>query len=298
MKTALVTGVSGYLGGHVARRLLAEGWQVLALVRPSSVLADDLIGAVIRAEYDGTLASTQAAFSLAPVDVVVHLASAVIAVHQPEQLDLILDANIRFPAHLLEAMRQGSCKRFINTGSFWQNCNSDSYSPVNLYAATKQAFEDVALSFVENDGISLTTLVLFDTYGADDPRRKIVRLLVESLDASDALRMSPGDQVLDLTHAQDVAAAYVVACERMLHNSAPVAERFRVGGERMTLKELAALVEQVAGRRPAILLGSLPYREREIMRPIDCIPDLPGWQRERGVGEEIATMLARQSGSA
>lgn len=298
MKAALVTGASGYLGGHVARHLLAQGWQVVALTRLGSRLPQDLESRVLRADYDGTLQSIETAFARAPVDVVVHLASAVISVHAADQLDGILDANVRLPTQLLEVMRAGACKRFVNTGTFWQHCNSDHYSPVNLYAATKQAFEDVARAYVENEGISLCTLVLFDTYGTDDRRRKIVRLLVESIDGPEPLPMSPGGQVLDLTHAQDVAAAFVVACERLLRSADGAAERFCVSGERMSLKELVALVQRVAGRAPSVRLGALPYREREIMKPIASMPLLPGWAPERGLDDEIATMLARQPGSA
>lgn len=298
MRTALVTGVSGYLGGHVARRLLAEGWRVIALVRPGSMMADDLSGSVQRAEYDGTQASAVDAFALAPIDVVVHLASAVVTNHTADQVDLILDANIRFPVHLLEAMRQSACKLFVNTGTFWQHCNSDAYLPVNLYAATKQAFEDIARAYVENDGVRLCTLILFDTYGADDPRRKILRLLAEAVDAPEPLLMSPGEQMLDLTHAHDVAAAFAVACRRLLQAGSAAEERFRVSGVRLTLKELVALVERSAGKALNIRLGARPYREREIMDPITRLPVLPGWAPAHSLPGEIAAMLNCQTASA
>ena len=36
MPSALITGARGFLGGHIARHLLEEGWQVTALLRPDS----------------------------------------------------------------------------------------------------------------------------------------------------------------------------------------------------------------------------------------------------------------------
>lgn len=292
MKTALVTGASGYLGGHVARQLLAAGWRVVAFVRTGSRLPDDLSRQVVRADDDGTAASVTAAFAAAPVDVVVHLASAVIGVHRADQVDAILDANIRLPTRLLEAMRQGGCRRIVNTGTFWQHCNSDNYAPVNLYAATKQAFEDIATAYVANDAIWICTLVLFDTYGADDPRAKIVRLLVEAIDAPDPLLLSPGEQMLDLTHAADVAEAFVVAATRMADDTACAQERFQVGGTRLSLKALVERVRALADAPLNVQLSARPYRAREIMTPVSmAIPPLPGWTAERVLDDEIAAMI-------
>lgn len=292
MKTALVTGASGYLGGHVARRLLAAGWRVVALVRTGSRLPDDLSEQVTRADYDGTVASITAAFASGPVDVVLHLASAVVGIHRADQVDAILEANVRLPTQILEAMRQGECRRMVNTGSFWQHCNSDGYAPVNLYAATKQAFEDIAAAYVANDEIRTCTLVLFDTYGADDPRAKIVRLLVQAIGADDPLLLSPGEQVLDLTHAADIADAFVVAAARLLDDDGAAQERFRVSGTRMSLKDLVARVRVLADAPLNVQLGARPYRSREIMEPVlETIPPLPGWAAQRVLDNEIAAMI-------
>ncbi len=292
MRTALVTGASGYLGGHVARRLLAAGWRVVAFVRTGSQLPDDLSQQVVRADDDGTTASVTAAFAAVPVDVVVHLASAVIGIHRADQVDAILDANIRLPTRLLEVMRQGGCRRMVNTGTFWQHCNRDDYAPVNLYAATKQAFEDIAAAYVANDAIRLCTLVLFETYGADDPRAKIVRLLVEAIGAPEPLLLSPGEQILDLTHVADVAEAFVVAAARMANDEGAAQERFRVGGTRLSLKALVERVAAMADAPPNVRIGARVYREREIMVPVcETIPLLPGWLARRVLDDEIAAMV-------
>ncbi|GAA3722735.1 NAD(P)-dependent oxidoreductase [Sphingomonas cynarae] len=292
MKTAIVTGASGYLGGHVTRRLLAADWRVVALVRPDSSLPDDLSGRVVRVDYSGTLESVCTAFAQAPIDLVVHLASAVVGVHRPNQVDSILDANVRLPTHLLEAMRQSSCRRIVNTGTFWQHCNTDGYVPVNLYAATKQAFEDIARAYVENDGIRICTLILYDTYGADDPRAKIVRLLVEAIGASEPLLLSPGDQILDLTSASDVADAFVVAAGRMMHDTKAREERFRVSGTRLSLKALVERIRALADAPLNVELGSRPYRAREIMQPLSAaVPSLPGWYAQHVLDHEITAMI-------
>lgn len=276
------------------RRLLADRWHVVALSRPESQLPADLSSRVVSALYDGSLLSVREAFAATNVDVVVHLASAIVADHSPEHVDELLDANVRLPTHLIEAMRQGACKRMINTGTFWQHYNNDEYAPVNLYAATKQAFEDIAKAYVDNDGIRLCTLVLFDTYSNEDPRRKVVQLLIDSIAATQRLAMSPGEQCLDLTHADDVADAYSTVCYRMLRPDAERLTRYAVTGERLTLKELVALVGRAAGQTPNVDLGALPYRRREIMVPTSAIEALPGWRPSRSLGATLSEVLRDQ----
>jgi nucleoside-diphosphate-sugar epimerase len=76
---------------------------------------------------------------------VIHLAALVQSQkHSSQDIDRLLDTNIKFATKVLEISVSANVQWFINTGTFWQNFQNAEYSPVNLYAATKQAFEIIA----------------------------------------------------------------------------------------------------------------------------------------------------------
>ena len=178
-KSALITGATGYIGSNLARKLLANGWLVNIIVRPkaSYKLIDLDLGNVVVYEHDGSTANMVDIVRDAKPVVVFHLASLFLADHKTENIDDLIDSNIRFSMQLVEAMARNGVKYLINTGTSWQHYGNAVFSPVNLYAATKQAFETLLSYYVEVCNLKVITLVLFDTYGPNDPRQKLVQLL-------------------------------------------------------------------------------------------------------------------------
>jgi nucleoside-diphosphate-sugar epimerase len=291
-----MTGVTGYVGRHVAARFAAAGWTVDAIVRPESGATP--VG-VTPHVHDGSIASLKTALAAARPSVVIHIASAVVIEHGFEDVDRILDANIRFPTLLLDAMRGTSCRRFIDTGTSWQHFTAtDAYDPANLYAASKQAFFDLALYYANALGFSISSLKLFDVYGPGDERRKLLPLLLNLRKSGGSLDMSPGEQGLDLVHVADVADAYLATAEAGLLNAPPGAETFTVrSGRTVTVKELVGLLEAVGGRPLPVVFGGRPYRNREVMAPWTADRPAPGWSPkvtlEAGLAEIIAEFDAR-----
>lgn len=210
-------------------------------------------------------------------DVVFHLASLFLAQHTPEQVLPLLQSNILLGTQLLEAMRLAGTHALINTGTCWQYFERETYSPVNLYAATKQAFEDVLAYYVEATGVRVINLLLFDTYGRGDTRKKLLPLLLDSLENDTVLEMSPGHQILDLLHIDDLCAAYLHAAELLSDPQRPSATTYAVsGGQRQSLRKIVNLLEQAAGRPLRVAWGAKPYRGREVMQPWTGM-SLPGW---------------------
>lgn len=291
-RRALITGVTGFIGGKLAERLLADGWHVDAIVRPTSD-----VGA-LRSADQMTLHTVESGHELTSVvaaskpDVVFHLASLYLADHRVEQIPELVESNILFPAQLAEAMAANGVRNLINTGTAWQNFACHDYLPVNLYAATKQAAEDLLLYYADARKLAVLTLRLFDTYGEGDKRRKLIQILIDAARTDSPLDMSPGEQVVDLTHVDDVIDAFVLAADTVATADSGTHQAFFVSGERFKVKALAEIVADVSKRTLRVNFGGRPYRPREVMAPVASEGRvLPGWARRRTLVDEIERLL-------
>ncbi|MGJ9417707.1 NAD-dependent epimerase/dehydratase family protein [Massilia sp. CMS3.1] len=277
-RRALVTGASGYVGSQLARRLVADGWEVHVLLRAGSSLAA-LAGVNVTLHRCGTTtADLVEIVRMAAPDAVFHLAALFLAQHRPEEVAGLVQANILFSTQLAEAMAANGVRILVNTGTAWQHFEGRDYDPVNLYAATKQAFEAILAYYVNAAGMSVATLALFDTYGPHDPRPKLMSALWKAAASGGALSMSAGDQLLDMVYIDDVVEAYL-ATERALRAAGPVQLRYGVSsGAPLRLKDLVAAFEAALGVRVNVGWGERPCRPRETMLPWTRFEAPPGWQ--------------------
>lgn len=278
-RPALVTGATGYIGFHLTQELLSSGREVYAVVRSSSDISR--LQALSRPPgfliYDGSMSGVTRIVEAVRPGAVFHLASTVIVEHKPEQLGELVAANVLFGTQLAEALA-GICPEapFINTGTYLQHYDGDAYNPVNLYAATKQAFEDILLYFRQVRGLRVITLKLFGTYGPGDWRNKILSLLIKNANsAGEVLKVSSGEQVIDLVHVSDVVRAYQAA--ETLAASGSVAGCFYAidSGRRVSIRDLVSIFESSTGMKLRVEWGAR-QRMREILNPWHG-ERLPSW---------------------
>jgi len=230
-------------------------------------------------------------------DCVFHLASMVLTEHTPAQIPDLIQANILFGTQILEAMRLHHINALVNAGTSWQHFSGAGFNPVNLYASTKQAFDDILRYYTEVSGFRAITLKLFDSYGPEDKRRKVLRLLIEAIQTGKKLEMSPGAQVLDLVHVDDISRAFLHAGHLVMNQQEPGLADYGVSGsQHRTLKEVASVVEGAAGRSIPLTWGARPYREREVMVPWDG-PSLPGWEPRISLAEGVRAIIDEEFAS-
>lgn len=264
---ALITGATGFIGSNLVRALEDAGWDVHALIRPGSQLdgLEDMHELCTFHMYEGSAESMLTLMRNCEPDMVFHLASLYISEHRPSDITPLIESNIILGNHLAEAMVASGCKKLVNVGTSWQHYHSDEYRPVNLYAATKQAFEDILSYYHDAHALSCITLKLFDTYGADDKRRKLMALIMDAALSGAPIDMSPGEQIVDLSHVGDVVNALIEAAEALVARPSAINSAYFVSGERMTVRELVALVANALQRPVHANFGGRSYREREVM---------------------------------
>lgn len=281
-KKALITGVTGFIGGALARCLLENGWSVALIVRKESDTSQ--ITDILRKSdevhlYDGSAESLITAMSDSRPDVVFHLASLVMVEHQSAEISSLVASNVLFGSQLLDAMVKTGVTHIVNAGTIWQFFGKDEAQAVNLYAATKQAFEKIVDFYHDAFGVSAITLILADTYGTGDKRPKLINYLIRSLGGIEVLNMSPGDQIIDISHVRDVARSFQLAATKLIESPAPVRMSLAVSGVRLSVKQLVSMVENVAQQSLNVQFGGRPYRFREVMS-LPQISNLdPDWEK-------------------
>lgn len=289
-----ITGGTGYIGSKLSKRLIGEGHNVAILKREASDLNNlsEFKDQITFYNYEGDFSSMNAAVEDFKPDLGIHLASLYVYSHSAEDIDALIDSNLRLGLHLTEALVKNGCKKLVNTGTSFEHFKNDDYNPVNLYAATKNAFSALLKYYTKSAQLSALTIKLFDTYGPDDNRGKLVSYLIGALSSGEEVQLSGGDQIVDYAHVDDVVNAYLKAIELLMNLDTGYYSEFGgVTGERVTLKQLVALIEEVSGKKLKVQFGAKPYRFREVMKPWSNFWELPDLPPKKSLKEGLKELI-------
>ena len=248
---ALLTGATGFVGSAVARALLREGWQVRALVRPNSnrrnlqgleieTVAGDLND---RSSLDHAVAGCEALFHVA--------ADYRLGVSRPEEL---YRTNVEGTRNVLNASRSAGVGRVVYTSSVAtigipaDGSPGREETPVALadmighYKRSKFLAEQVARD-AARAGASVVIVNPSTPIGPGDVKPTPTGQMV--LDAAAGRMPAYLDTGLNVVHVDDVAAGHLLAFHRGRDG-----ERYILGGDDMTLREILVEIARIAGRSP------------------------------------------------
>ena len=263
----LITGAAGFIGSHLARLLIREGHEVFAILRPQADrwrltgLEQDLV--VIDGDLRA-LPELRDRLRAARPDVCLHLAwhgwsGTADAEENLSSLGVSLD--------LLRMMPDLSCRRFVNVGTCFEYAASDSMTettplnPRELYGTCKKSLFEVAQQFSALTGVSVVTPRVFYSYGPFEDVRRLLPSVTLPLLRGEAAEVTPGAQVRDYLHVEDVASAIWAIAASDLTGAVNVAS-----GEAVTITDIATRVGLLLGRPDLIRVGAMPYRPGESMR--------------------------------
>jgi len=272
----LVTGGAGFIGSHIAERLVALGHAVRVVDDLSTGDAANLAGLDGEIEFlQGDLCEAAVCRrAVAGIDLVFHLAALPSVPRSLKDPWASHAANVNATMRLLEACRAATARRIVYSSSssvygetpILPKTESAEPRPRSPYAASKLAGEQYVLAFARAGLIEGVALRYFNVFG---PRQSphsayaavIPVFLRAALEQREAALFGDGLQTRDFTYVDNVVDANILAA---------TTPRETVGGSvinvgagvRTSLLGLIELVEQITGRRLAY--QRLPAREGEV----------------------------------
>ena len=290
---ALVTGTSGFVGSAVARRIAAAGHEVRVLMRPSSDrrnIADMDVEVV-----EGDLADPASLRpAVAGCDAVFHVA-ADYRLWVPDGGASMYRANVEGSRDLVRAAAEAGASRIVYTSSVavlkagYGGTLADESSVATLddmishYKKSKFLAEEEVMRLVREEGAPVVTVNPSAPFGPRDIKPTPTGRIV--IDAAKGRLPAYLDTGLNAVHVDDVAEGHMLAFERGV-----TGERYVLGGENMTLREILDTVTGYVGRPgPRIRLPRRP------LFPVAWMAELAGrlTSREPAVTVDALRMAAK-----
>ncbi len=255
---ALVTGATGFVGAAVARALCAAGWEVRVLARPGSDRSNLRQLALQVVEGDlADVASLERA--LEGCAALFHVAADYrLGARDPAPL---YRTNVDGTRNILKAARNAAVGRVVYTSSVAtvgipaNGVPGEESTPVLLsdmighYKRSKYLAEEVARE-AARAGLSVVIVNPSTPVGPGDIKPTPTGQLM--LDAAAGRMPAYVDTGLNIVHVDDVAAGHLLAYER-----GKSGERYILGGQDMTLREILGVIAALVGRKPPAV--RLPY---------------------------------------
>lgn len=265
----LITGATGFVGRNLMPKLLENGHEILEITIEQEI-SHKLYGDkgdhfLYKSENHQELVEKIKEFK---PEIVIHLASYLTSSDSYLNLSKLIQANIIFLADILDTLKIVPPKLFINTGTFAEYfSNDDLLDPAYLYAATKTASRFLVKYYSKAYNFKYITVVPFSIYGINGSQNKLMDYLVDSLNSSEVINFTAGEQILDFIHVNDVANAFLCIAENYIKIYS--GETFYAGtGKGLSIRELGMLIEKISGKKLNVKWGGLPYRVRDVMRAV------------------------------
>jgi dihydroflavonol-4-reductase len=248
----LVTGASGFVGSAVARALLAEGYSVRVLVRPSSPRTnlDDLAVEIVEGDVRDADAVDRA---MHDIRYVVHTA-ADYRLWAPRPAEIVRTNVDGTRIVMVSALRAG-VERIVHTSSVATLAIPSTGQPANettplgeadavgTYKRSKVAAERLVEAMIANDGLPAVIVNPSTPIGPRDIRPTPTGQVI--IEAARGRIPAYVDTGLNLVHVDDVAAGHVAA---LAHGK--IGERYILGGQNVALSDMLGDIARIVGRSP------------------------------------------------
>jgi len=268
MRQALVTGGAGFIGSHVVRRLLHEGFAVRVLDNLSTGSLANLEGLEVDLRVADLCDPAAVQSAVQGCELVFHHAAMISVPLSMDKPLTCYEINASGSVSLFQAAARSGVRRVVlaSSSAVYGEVSgmvdeAADLSPQSPYAASKLAMEDAGKMFARAFGLEVVALRYFNVYGplqsVDSPYAAAIPLFTRALLSGEApVIFGNGEQTRSFVHVEDVVEANLLAAaaERASGQVYNIA-----GGETVSILHLLDILQQLLPQgKPPVFSASRP----------------------------------------
>ena len=305
-KKILVTGGTGFIGSHVIEFLLKRGHHPILIKRSFSdtwrinEIKDKLT------IYDIDKTSLEEIFQKEDIDGIINLATLYHKINTYEDIDNMIDINVKLPTKLLELGKIYGSDSFVTAGTFFQYYGNsmiiNESTPIvarDFYASTKNAFERILEYYASDTNYKVFELILFTPYGEKDNTEKLIPNVIRTAILNKSLNLTAGFQKLNFVYVKDIASAFVKAIDATDKN--PLNIRINIANKELySIREIITIIEELMDKNINVKFGSITIKDIDqsqmLSTDISLSKKLLGWSPKFNIYEGLKQTINYYTG--
>jgi len=207
----LITGATGFIGSNIINLLLEKKIYIYDILRQKNKNNKYIKKLQKKKNYFpifyNKFNDLEVKLKKININTVINCATYYSNKNDVETIEKLIQTNIIFCSIILETLKK-KIKKFINFGSMMEYSRGNNFSPKNFYAITKFSFQKIEEFYKkDNPKIKFYDLKLYETYGDNDKREKIIPTIIKKYSQNKNITIVSKNLAMNFVHIESLMLA-------------------------------------------------------------------------------------------